>query len=89
VGDSAYVFFSTNLSSPTLLAPFGLLELATMAPDTFGQLTLNTVPAYVPMPFSIPIPSDPALSGLQISFQVLVGKTDRLQLSNAQTLLIL
>jgi hypothetical protein len=86
--DFAYVYFSTGLSAPIPLPPFGFLELGVTFPDLFGLFTSNTVPAYVPLPFPISIPSNPGLVGLQVFFQALVGKVDRFQLSNVQDLTI-
>ena len=43
----------------------------------------------MPLAVNLPIPNDPSLSGLSFGFQALVGKPDRLQITNLQILNIL
>ena len=88
-GDIVNLYLSTGTISPTPLAPFGNLELAINAPDVLLMIFSATAPILVPFAVNLPIPSDPGFVGLSFGFQALVGKADRLQISNLQVLTIL
>ena len=87
--DTVILYLSTGTTTPVPLAPFGNLELAIASPDIFLQVFNTFAPILVPLAVNLPIPNDPGLSGLSFGFQALVGKADRLQISNLQILTIL
>ncbi|MDG1500560.1 MAG: hypothetical protein P8R48_11365 [Planctomycetota bacterium] len=87
--DTVILYLSTGTTAPVPLAPFGYSELAFVSPDTFLQVFSTFAPILVPLAVNLPIPNDPSLSGLSFGFQALVGKPDRLQITNLQILNIL
>jgi hypothetical protein len=88
-GDTVILYLSTGTLPPTPLAPFGNLELAFVSPEVLLMVFNATAPILVPLAVNLPVPNDPGLSGLSFGFQALVGKSDRLQITNLQVLTIL
>jgi len=82
-GDLILNFYSTATSAPTPLIPYGFLELA--AAPASGLLYTAVADQFGFNTRGIAVPNNPALVGVSLHAQSIVGKPDRFAFTNLST----